>query len=141
MHDYNDINAEATGQQLHEQYIPIVASFMHMKQHTPIDMVWMINKAELEKFILIETCKLQKFGKDLGMPRSTMPALQVLIRCKATIAHCMILSTHPLDGYQRTPRPSQEERAAISADLSLLDFDCAVPGFHPFFAGDVQYLD
>ncbi len=46
-----------------------------------------------------------------------------------------------LDGYQRTPRPSQEERAAISADLSLLDFDCAVPGFHPFFAGDVQFLD
>jgi len=129
MHDYEDITAEATGKELHELYIPIVARFMHIKQHTPTKMVWMINKAELEMFILKQTRKLNKFGKDLGMPRSTMPALQVLIRSKATIAHTIILQTHPIDGFQVTPRASREERAAISADLSLLDFDCIVPGF------------
>jgi hypothetical protein len=93
-------------------------------------MVWMINKAELEMFILKQTRKLHKFGKDLGMPRSTMPALQVLVRSKADMAHCMIFQALPLDGFQLTPSPSPEERAAISTDLSLLHFDCPVPGFH-----------
>ena len=130
MHDYEDINAEATGKQLPELYIPIVARFMYMKQHSPTHWVWMIKKEELETFILTETRKLHKFGKDLGMPRSTMPALQVLVRSKADIAHCMIFQALPLDGFQHTPSPSPEERAAISTDLSLLHFDCVVPGFH-----------